>query len=89
MITRKDLITEKQLIKDIKELSKNYNSGRSKAMAGVFSLNDRGRRKRIQWVIAGKKRRAQSPKAISSGSTNGIRISNLKLKHQIESMKAK
>lgn len=94
MITKKDLITDAQLQRDIRELKKDpaYNKGASKTMEFIESTNRAGKRLRRQWKFHGKKRRAAkrlSPKAIAGGSTNGIRRSNAKLKNQLNSLKSK
>ncbi|HMQ79183.1 MAG TPA: hypothetical protein PKD94_06415 [Ignavibacteria bacterium] len=94
MITKKDLITDAQLMADIREPRKagGMNKGKSAVMAFIETTNNSGRRLRRQWKWHGKNRRAKkqlTPKAIASGSTNGIRKSNARLKVQIESMKSR
>lgn len=93
MIEKKDLISDRTLMNDIKNLPEGYNSGRSKAIASVFKLNDSERRLRHQWKTHGKKRREAkrtlSPKAIACGCKNGIIRKNSILKHQLEGVKAK
>jgi len=86
MITKKDLITDKQLEQDIKELPKNFNPGRSKAIAGVFRLNEAESRKRAQQKAHGKARRKHL-KAYGSGCTNGMARANRRLGYSISETK--
>lgn len=93
MIEKKDLISDRTLMNDIKNLPEGYNSGRSKAIASVFKLNDSERRLRHQWKTHGKKRREAkrtlSPKAIANGSRNGIHRKNSILKNELDAVKSR